>query len=367
MDVVAANQGFGHEQVVMRHDQASGLTAIIAIHSTHLGPAAGGCRRWRYVSMEAALTDALRLSEGMSLKNALAGIPFGGGKSVILADGRDAPSARQLAVFGGWLNELGGRYVTAEDVGMGVAAIGALSAHTEHVSGLGKHGVGGDPSPHTAHGVFLGLKAAVAHRLGATSLKGVRVAVQGLGAVGMSLCQLLDKAGAKLYVADLDAERMRVAVNAFDATPVAAGAIALADVDVFAPCALGGVITEEVAMKLRAQVVAGAANNQLATPAAGVCLAERGVLYAPDFVINAGGVISVMHEYLSQRGGFASTETDDGEHSVARWVGSRIQAIPGRMLDIVRAAEATGESADVVARRAAQRVMSRQAKAEIAA
>ena len=363
MDLKDTASGFSHEQVVMRHDEASGLTAVIAIHSTRLGPAAGGCRRWQYVSTDAALTDALRLSEGMSFKNALAGIPFGGGKSVILADGSRAPSRAQLQVFGAWLNELDGRYVTAEDVGMGVEAISALAEHTPHVSGLGKNGVGGDPSPHTAYGVYLGLKTAAAHCLNAMTLRGVRVAIQGLGAVGMSLVQLLHKDGARLYVADLDADRVRRAVTEYGATAVAADEIALSDVDVFAPCALGGAITERVAQEMRALVVAGAANNQLATPASGEILAERGILFAPDFVINAGGVISVMHEYLLQQGHFAQA----GEHSVARWVGGRIQAIPGRMLDIVRTAEGTGQSTDAVARRAALRVISGCNRVEVAA
>ncbi len=341
---------FAHERVEIRHDEATNLTAVIAMHSTRLGPAAGGCRRWRYADVGEAITDALRLSEGMTLKNALAGLPFGGGKSVILADDRPRPTAEQLAVFAGWLNELNGRYVTAEDVGMGVAEMRSMAATSPYVSGLGADGIGGDPSPKTAYGVFVGLKTAVQFALGVEHLHGVRVGVQGLGAVGMSLCHWLVRAGAEVTATDINPARVREARERYGVRGVGPDELLKAEMDVFAPCALGGVIDDEVASILDVRVVAGAANNQLLDATAGEILAERGVVYAPDFVINAGGVISVAHEYLLQRGQF--TETVD--HSVERWVGERIDAISHRLLDILQQAAASGTSTDGVARRLAR-------------
>lgn len=344
---------FAHEQVVMRRDAASGLTGVIAIHSTRLGPAAGGCRRWRYDSIDAACADALRLSEGMTLKNALAGIPFGGGKSVIMADHNARPTQAQLHEFAAWLNDLQGRYITAEDVGMGVPEMRALAARTQHVSGLGNDGVGGDPSPKTAYGVFLGLKAVVQYQLGIEHLHGVRVAVQGLGSVGMSLCHWLARAGTEIVVTDIDADRVKLAEQKYGAKGVAPDALLDQAADVFAPCALGGVITEKLAEQLNVSVIAGAANNQLATPASGDILHARGILYAPDFVINAGGVISVAHEILCRRDQFAADEA----HSVEQWVGSRIEAIPHRLLNIVQQAQAQDASTDAVARQLALNIV----------
>ena len=348
-------QNFDHEQVVIRRDDETGLVGIIALHSTRLGPATGGCRRWRYADLEAAKDDALRLSEGMTLKNALAGIPFGGGKSVIIADDNRRPTAAQLQRFGSWLNDLQGRYVTAEDVGMGIAEMRALAAVSPYVSGLGQHGIGGDPSPKTAYGVFLGLKAAVQYKLGIAQLHGVRVAVQGLGNVGMVLCQWLARSGAEIWVTDLNASRISLAEQKYGAIGVAPEQLLQLEMDVFSPCAMGGVITQQVADEINAVVVAGAANNQLATPACADALAARGVLYAPDFVINAGGVISVAHEYLMHQGIFA----DSADHSVERWVGGRIDSIAHRLIDILQVAEGEGCSTDSVARRKAFEVINR--------
>ncbi len=344
---------FAHERLEVRHDESTNLTAIIAVHSTRLGPAAGGCRRWRYADVSEAITDALRLSEGMTLKNALAGLPFGGGKSVILADDNARPTAEQLAVFARWLNELNGEYVTAEDVGMGVAEMRSMAATSPFVSGLGADGIGGDPSPKTAYGVFIGLKTAVQFALGVEHLHGVRVGVQGLGAVGMSLCHWLARAGAEIIATDINPARIAEAGERYGVRGVAPDELLEAEMDVLAPCALGGVIDDEVASKLAVRVIAGAANNQLLDARAGEILAERGIVYAPDFVINAGGVISVAHEYLLQRGQFA----DAVDHSVERWVGERIDAIAHRLLDVLQQANASGASTDAVARRRAREIV----------
>jgi leucine dehydrogenase len=325
----------GHEQVIVREDGVSGLRAIIAIHDTRLGPAAGGCRHWVYADGASALDDALRLSRGMTFKNALADIPFGGGKSVILGTPGRRLTDAQLETFGGWVDDLGGRYVTAEDVGMGVRELRIIARATRYVSGLGDGGVGGDPSPFTARGVLYGIGAAVAFHLGRNDLDGVRVAVQGLGNVGMTLCRLLHGRGARLTVADLDADRVACAVSEFGAEAVGVDAVLAADVDVVAPCALGAVWNGETVAALRAPIVAGAANNQLATDAAGDLLAARGVLYAPDYVINAGGVISVAQEYLGI--------LDAG------WAETRVRAIGERLTAIFERAAASGEATSRIA------------------
>jgi leucine dehydrogenase len=347
-----------HEQIVFRQDRQTGLRAFIAIHDTRLGPAAGGCRYWAYASEQEGLEDALRLSQGMTYKNALAGIPFGGGKSVILGAGPRGgqpgarPSAAQLRVFGGWIDELGGRYVTAEDVGMRVTDMRVVAGVTRYVSGLGTDGIGGDPSPATAEGVCLGLAAAVRARLGAASLAGIRVAVQGLGNVGYELCRLLHAAGAVLVVTDLNEASVARAKREFGAAVVDPAEILDQDVEVFAPCALGGVLDAQSAAALKATVVAGSANNQLATPEAANLLTEREVLYAPDFVINAGGVISIAAEYL----GLAGSEG-------RAWVRERIEAIPDRLDGIFGIARRTGHSTDQVARALALEVLAAAAEA----
>ena len=345
--------GLPHEQIVMREDRATGLKAVIAVHNTTLGPAAGGCRRWTYTSSQAALTDALRLSEGMTYKNALAGIPFGGGKSVILADQNAKPTTAQLKVFAQWLDELKGRYITAEDVGMGLEQLQTLSQFTAHASGLGHRGVGGDPSPKTAYGVFLGLRTAVQIKLGVQNLRGVHVAVQGLGAVGMALCQHLHNAGARLTVADINNQRCQQAKDKFNAQIVGVSEILTTRADVFAPCALGGVITETVAQDIPVNIVAGAANNQLATTQCGDALAQRGVLYAPDFVINAAGVISVAQECLMRQGYFNQCDAQ----SVQRWVDVRIEGIATRLQNIVGSAQRDGVSTEQAAVRHATNIL----------
>lgn len=341
----------GHEQVVIREDAATGLRAIIAIHSTVLGPAAGGCRHWAYPDTASALSDALRLSQGMTFKNALADIPFGGGKSVILGRPGVSLTPRQLETFGTWVDELGGRYVTAEDVGMQVSDLRAVARSTRFVSGLGTAGFGGDPSPHTALGVLNGIEAAVRARLGRDNLDGVRVAVQGLGSVGFQLATLLRQRGARLRVADLSEERVGRAVKALGAEPMDVADVLFADVDVVAPCALGGVLNADSVPRLRAAVVAGAANNQLATDEVGDLLTARGILYAPDYVINAGGVISIAGEYLGQQ---------DPE-----WTAGRIRGIATRLSAIFERAAATGESTSRIADQMARERLARAARSEL--
>jgi leucine dehydrogenase len=292
-----------HECVTWVYDAATGLRAVIAVHSSARGPAMGGCRLWRYPDPAAALADALRLSEGMSLKNAMAGLPLGGGKSVILGPLSDVPSARAAALraFGRAIDAMGGRYVTAEDVGVTVADMAQIARETRHVSGVtAAGGVGGDPSPYTARGVLRGIEAAAQRVFGRSDLDGLRVGIQGVGNVGGQLARLLAGQGARLVVADIDPERQARLANETGAETACLSDILTADVDVLAPCALGGAITARVAGTVSARIVAGAANNQLATPEAGEMLHRRGIVYVPDYVANAGGIIAVGAEYLEQ-------------------------------------------------------------------
>ncbi len=289
-----------HERVVFCHDAATGLKAIIAIHSTALGPAAGGCRLWSYATDDEALHDVLRLSQGMSYKNAMAGLAFGGGKAVIIKTpdfkGTDALFER----FGDFVEELGGDYITAEDVGVSVAIMETIAHRTHFVSGLPPKGghAGGDPSPKTAFGVFKGIEAAAKFKLGRDDLSGLTVAVQGVGNVGYYLCEFLAKAGAKLIVADIDAGRVKRAREDFGATAVGIDEILEQKADILAPCALGAILTATTIPKLKVSIVAGGANNQLETNEDGKRLADAGILYAPDYVINGGGIINVASEYF---------------------------------------------------------------------
>jgi len=336
----------GHESLHFFNDPATGLEAIIAIHSTARGPAAGGCRHWSYLSRDAALTDALRLARGMSYKNALAGLPLGGGKAVVLR--RPGAHSRQelFAAFGRAVDSLGGRYITAEDVGTTVADMRSIAATTRYVSGLGGSDAvaGGDPSPSTAYGVFLGLREAWCHVGGSgADLAGVRVAVQGLGGVGYNLCRQLHAAGARLVVSDLDRARVERAVAEFDATEAAPAEVLQADVDIQSPCALGAVLNERSIPAIRARLVAGAANNQLATSEDGERLRRRGILYAPDYVINAGGIIRVACEYLQQ-----GTESEVRAH-VAR--------IPATLRQVLEQAARESLPTHVVADRMAEQAL----------
>ncbi|MEO3389420.1 amino acid dehydrogenase [Mesorhizobium sp. CAU 1741] len=284
-----------HEQIWLGEDETRGLTAIVAIHDTALGPALGGTRIWPHATFDAALTDALRLSRGMTFKAAIAAVPFGGGKAVIKADARTDKTPAMLEAYAEMLAALNGQYFTGEDVGLTLADADFLRARTPNISGTTQGG-SGNPSPVTAHGVFLGLKAAVSHALDKEDLGGLTVAVQGLGSVGWSLCEKLHEEGARLVVADLDRTRAKQARAAFDAQTVDPAGIVATDADVFAPCALGAVLSTETIPTLKAKIVAGAANNQLARHEDAAELKRRGVLYAPDYVINAGGLINVAAE-----------------------------------------------------------------------
>jgi len=295
MSVFKHHEFDGHEQVVFCNDPESGLRAIIAIHNTNRGPALGGCRMWDYQSEDEALTDVLRLSKGMTYKSALAGLDLGGGKSVIIGDSRKHKNEQLLRAMGVFIDSLGGRYIGAEDVGIGVPDVEIMAKETSYVSGT-RAGGAGDPSPATAYGVFVGIKAAVKHKLGRDDVCGIRVAVQGIGAVGYHLCQYLKKEGAELIVTDINAKAVDRAKAELAAKVVGLDEIYSADVDVFAPCALGAAINDETLPQLKASIVAGSANNQLAEPRHGLILAEKGILYAPDYVINAGGVIHISHE-----------------------------------------------------------------------
>ncbi len=295
MSVFEHHEFDGHEQVVFCHDADSGLKAIIAVHNTNRGPALGGCRMWPYASDEEALTDALRLSRGMTYKSALAGLAMGGGKSVIIGDPRKDKSEALFRAMGRFVDSLGGRYTIAEDVGISVPDVDLMGEETRHVGGATKGGVG-DPSPATAYGVFMGMKAAAAHKLGRDTLRGLRVAVQGVGHVGYYLCRYLAEEGAKLIVADIAQDSLDRVVQDFGAEVVAPEAITAAEAEIFAPCALGAVINDETLPLLQAKIVAGSANNQLAEARHGEALRQRGILYAPDYVLNAGGIIIISHE-----------------------------------------------------------------------
>jgi leucine dehydrogenase len=331
----SANQG--HESIHQFFDPKTGLKAIIAIHSTALGPAAGGCRMWQYESEAAACRDALRLARGMTYKNAMAGLPMGGGKAVILAEPNHPPSDDLFHAFGRCVDSLGGRYITAEDVGVSVDNMRLVKQVTDFVAGLphAEGTAGGDPSPWTADGVFLGLGEAVKHRLGFDSLNKLRVAVQGVGKVGYDLCRQLHEAGARLVVSDVNEQSLKRAREEFGAEVVAPDQILFADVDVLSPCAMGAILDADSIPNIRASVIGGAANNQLAIEADGKRLFDRNILYAPDYVINGGGIISVSMEYMGDK-----TEAD---------VHAQIALIPGRLADIFVASEKQQTPTNVIA------------------
>jgi leucine dehydrogenase len=336
-----------HEEVHFVTDEKCGLRAIIAVHSTHLGPAAGGARFWHYAKDDEALTDALRLSRGMSYKNAMAGLPLGGGKSVILADAERHKSPDLLHAFGKAVDGLCGRYVTAEDVGMSVADMIEVRRSTQFVAGLPNSGsdVGGDPGPHTSLGVFLGIKAAVKRALGKDSLDGLHIALQGAGSVASGVALHACADGARLSIADVDQAKAQKLADATGGTVVSPDEILTLEADVLSPNALGAIFDEASIAALRVPVVAGAANNQLATPADGARLQARGILYAPDYVINAGGIINVCTEYLG-----------DGD---SRLVRERIEGIPARLEEVWTESQSSGRDPAAVADAMAQRLIGR--------
>jgi leucine dehydrogenase len=331
-----------HEAVHVFDDRATGLRAVIAVHSTHLGPAAGGTRFWHYADSQSAITDALRLSRGMSYKNAMAGLRAGGGKAVILANPQRTKPQDLLDAFARAVDSLGGKYITAQDVGISEADMVAVSKVTPYVAGLPHQG--GDPGPYTARGVYLGVQAAAKHALGTDDLSGVHVAIQGVGSVGGGLARYLAAQGAKLTLADVDADRAAALAAELNGNSVAADAIMDVEADIFSPCALGAILTADSVAALKVRAVAGGANNQLATGPEGQMLADRGILYAPDYVINAGGIINVLRQV---------DDADDAE------INRRIDSIPGRLSAIWQESDSSGLTPAQVADNMAQKLIGR--------
>lgn len=297
-----------HEKIVFRSDPASDYLGIIAIHSTALGPAVGGTRFWNYATDKDAGYDALRLSRAMSFKNALAGLPFGGGKAVIIGDSRTKHREAIFRAHGRFVETLAGRFITAEDVGTNPSDMEHMLKETSHVSGLPDRS--GDPSPMTAHGVFRAIQASAQHRWGSIDVSGRTVAIQGCGKTGYYLARKLKEAGAKLLVSDLDAEKVKRVVKEFGATEVLPAQIFRARADIFAPCALGGIINDQTLPQLKVEIVAGCANNQLLEESHGDALHENGILFAPDYVSNAGGVINGCSELLGWNSGQTLAKVD---------------------------------------------------------
>jgi leucine dehydrogenase len=287
----------GHEQILYCHDKETQLKAIIAIHDTTLGPALGGCRFWNYRDENEALIDVLRLSRGMTYKASVAGLRLGGGKAVIIGNPSRLKSEKFFRAFGSFVNSLNGRYITAEDVNVRVEDMNHIAKETKYVSGVSSTGGSGDPSPVTALGVYYGLKAAVEHKHGNPNLRGLTVAVQGCGAVGRNLCELLFKDGVRLVVADINQAMTDYVAKEFGAKVVTTDEIHKVEADVFSPCAMGGILNERSIPEINSPIIAGAANNQLLDEYGdGIKLRDRDILYAPDYVINAGGLINVAHE-----------------------------------------------------------------------
>ena len=327
-----------HEQVLFgRHCEAS-YRGIIAIHSTALGPALGGTRLWHYADDEEAVTDVLRLSRGMTYKNALAGLPLGGGKAIIISPGQAFDREKLFRAHGRFVETLGGRYITAEDVATTTRDMGFVSLETKHVAGL--EGRSGNPSPVTAHGVFRAILASAKYRWGTDDVAGRRVALQGCGSVGYHLAKELSQAGARLIVTDVDAGRVETVVRDFKAERVAPEEIYKTCADIFAPCALGGVINDQTVPQLKVEIVVGAANNQLLEDRHGEALAERGILYAPDYVANAGGVINVCIGVLGWERARAAAKVD---------------GIYDTLLNIFRVAETRGIPTSMAADQLAER------------
>ncbi|MES2123062.1 MAG: Glu/Leu/Phe/Val dehydrogenase [Gemmatimonadota bacterium] len=294
MDVFDEMKKWGHEQLVFSHEPSCGYFGIIAIHDTTLGPALGGTRVWQYADNAAAVMDALRLSRGMTYKSAVAGLNLGGGKAVIIADPKRADRESLFRAHGRFVETLGGRYITAEDVGTSPTDMEFIKRETKHVAGL--LNLSGDPSPVTSYGVYMGMKAAAKQRWGKDSLAGKTIAVQGCGKVAYYLMTHLKQEGARLIVTDIDTEKVKRVVDELGATAVAPDAIYDAKADIFAPCALGGIINDDTLPRLKVEIIAGGANNQLGEERHGVALEKQGLLYAPDYVINGGGVINVYGE-----------------------------------------------------------------------
>jgi leucine dehydrogenase len=335
-----------HEQVVFAHDHRTGLKAILAVHDTTLGPGAGGVRMRPYATIDEALTDVLRLSRGMSYKNALAGLKLGGGKSVLIGNPQTDKSPTLMRALGRAIQGMSGRYLAAEDVGMTLADMEEIALETPHVFGRDpKAGFGGEPAPMTALGVLLSIKVTARRALGRDDLEGVAIAIQGAGAVGSDLARRLGEEGAQVLIADVSERRAHDAAMTCGGQVIAPDAILSADADILAPCALGAIFNDTTIPTIRAKVICGAANNQLALPRHGRALAERGILYAPDYVVNAGGIINVAYEV--------------GGHYDASAVEAHIMRIPQTLEQIFEEAASEKLTPDVVADMMAQRAIGR--------
>ncbi len=334
----------GHEEVRFVHDRETGLRAIIAIHDTTLGPAIGGCRMWPYGSEGEAVTDVLRLAKAMTWKAAMAGLALGGGKSVIIGDPKRDKTKALFRAFGRAVEAMGGRFYTGEDVGTAPEDMAEAGRETRYVLGRPGAGSSGDPSPFTARGVLMGMEVALEQALGRRGFEGIRVALQGLGHVGMELARLLSARGARLVVADIDRARTARAARALGAVAVEADAIHRVEAEIFSPCALGGVLNDDTIPELGCRIVAGSANNQLAAARHGRLLHERGILYAPDYVINAGGLINIAGELRP--------EGYDRRRALAA-----LTVIPRRLEEIFRRARESGLPAHEVADRMAREIV----------
>lgn len=357
-DTLKANSSYDHHDTVRRFllGEDTNTVAIIAVHNANLGPALGGCRFYNYVDEGAALTDVLRLSRGMTYKNAMAGLPLGGGKSVIIGDFRKDKSESLMVDMGEAVESFDGKYITAEDSGTTEEDMLAMSIKTEHVTGLppeylrgkGFGELGGNPSPLTALGVYCGLRSAVRHRHGGESLGGLKVAVQGVGAVGYELCKLLKQDGVELIVTDADQERLTMAKLELGAKIVGLDEIYEVEADVLAPCAMGGILNDDTIAKLKVDIVAGAANNQLLKAHHDIALLDRDILYVPDYVINAGGVICVAYEYF-RKSGYNPLDFDITRESMVAHV-ERIGQTVTNVLELAKKDHrGTGEAADILA------------------
>ena len=331
----------GHQGVHMFSDAKSGLRAVIAVHNTARGPAAGGTRLWSYADPKDAVTDALRLSKAMSYKNAMAGLSLGGGKAVILRPDNEFDRKALFEAYGRAVEAVGGRYITAEDVGVSPDDMRIIKTQTDFVAGLDDGpAASGDPSPVTAEGVFRSIKVAVSHAMGRESLKGLRVAVQGLGHVGYGLCEHLHSAGVHLIVTDINKAVLERAKTELGAELVEPDAIHAVTADVYAPCALGGAISEATLPDIKASIIAGAANNQLASPEMGEACRQRGILYAPDYVVNAGGIINVAAEV-------------SGTYD-PKWVSAKLDELEITLKNVFSRASDQGLATNIVADRLAR-------------
>ena len=344
MSVFEHSEYDGHEHVAFYQNKATGLKAIIAVHNSNLGSALGGCRMWPYASDEEALRDVLRLSKGMTYKAAMAGLKQGGGKAVIMGDPRTEKTPEKMIAMGKFIDSLSGKYISAEDSGLTVDDLKVMSKQTKYVSGIhanyhiNSEPADGNPAPSTAYGVYVGLRTSVEHAMN-TDLKGVKVAIQGLGHVGTRLAKHLHNQGAKLFVTDMHPDNIEKAVRNFSAIAVKPEHIYDADVDVFAPCAMGAILNAENIARLKVKVIAGAANNQLAKEEYGQLLVDKGILYAPDYVLNAGGIIDIFHQSISS--------SDEG-------LRNHIEKISVTLLEIYRRAESQGTATNIVANQIAE-------------